>query len=227
MYLLPMVETTPSFDTEKDFVPVSLLARFEFAVVVGKAIEARDFKSFVAEIKAKPDKAVFGVPSNGTIPHFTGSRLEQVLGIKMSRVAYRGSAPIISDLVGGHIPFGIVTLSDAIPQHRAGAVRILAVSSAERSPFVPDVPTLKESGVDLVADGWYGMWLPAGSSLEFARQLSDAVAASLARPDSRDKLKAIGLIPVGSTPEALAKEVSANVAFWQPIVKETGYKITH
>ncbi|MBI5132564.1 MAG: hypothetical protein HZA66_24250 [Rhodopseudomonas palustris] len=227
MYLLPMVETAPSFDTDKDFVPVSLLARFEFAVVVGKTIAAKDFKSFVAELKSAPDKAVFGVPSNGTIPHFTGSRLEQVLGIKMTRVAYRGSAPIITDLVGGHIPFGIVTLSDAIPQHRAGGVRILAVSSAERSPFVADVPTLKESGVELVADGWYGMWLPAGSSPDLARQLSAAVATSLAKPETRDKLNAIGLIPAGSTPEGLAKELAANIAFWQPIVKETGYKITH
>jgi len=227
MYLLPMVETAPSFDTDKDFVPVSLLARFEFAVVAGKTIAAKDFKSFVAELESAPDKAVFGVPSNGTIPHFTGSRLEQVLGIKMTRVAYRGSAPIITDLVGGHIPFGIVTLSDAIPQHRAGGVRILAVSSAERSPFVADVPTLKECDVELVADGWYGMWLPAGSSPELARQLSAAVATSLAKPETRDKLNAIGLIPAGSTPEGLAKELAANIAFWQPIVKQTGYKITH
>lgn len=227
MYLLPMVENTPSFDADKDFVPVSLLARFEFAVVVGKTIEATDWKGFVAEIRGKPDKAVFGVPSNGTIPHFTGSKLEKDLGIKMTRVAYRGSAPIITDLVGGHIPFGIVTLSDAIPQHRAGAIRILAVSSAERSPFLPEVPTLKQNGVDLVADGWYGMWLPAGSSPDFAMQLSDAVSKCLAKPESREKLSAIGMIPVGSAPDGLTKELAANIAFWQPIVKETGYKITY
>ena len=125
----------------------------------------------MAWLKANPGKATFGVPSNGTIPHFTGSKLEQVLGIPMTRVAYRGSAPIINDLIGGHLPFGITTIADAIPQHRAGGVKILAVSSAERSPFLPDVPTLKESGIDLVADAWYGMWLPAGSPPEFARQV--------------------------------------------------------
>ena len=132
MYLLPMVETTPSFDAAKDFVPVSQLARFEFCVFVGTAVpaEVKDFKQFVAWLKANPDKATFGVPSNGTIPHFTGSRLEQALGIKLTRVAYRGSAPIINDLVGGHMPFAISTLTDAIPQHRAGNVRILAVGSA-------------------------------------------------------------------------------------------------
>src|SRR5450631_4071845 len=227
MYLLPMVETQPSFDTNKDFVPVSLLARFEFGVVAGPAVDAKDFKQFVTWLKANPGKATYGVPSNGTIPHFTGSQLEKMLGISMTRVPYRGSAPIINDLVGGHLPFGITTIADAIPQHRAGGVKILAVSSAVRSPFLPDVPTLKESSIDLVADGWYGMWLPAGSSRDFARQLSSALATALAKPDAREKLLAIGLIPVGSTPEGLVQELAANTAFWQPIVKATGYKITN
>jgi tripartite-type tricarboxylate transporter receptor subunit TctC len=227
MYLLPMVETAPSFDTAKDFVPVSLLARFEFGLVASPAVDARDFTQFVAWLKANPGKATFGVPSNGTIPHFAGSKLEQVLGIPMTRVAYRGSAPIINDLLGGHLPFGITTIADAIPQHRAGGVKILAVSSAERSPFLPEVPTLKESGIDLVADAWYGMWLPAGSPPEFAGRLSAAVTVALAKPEVREKLLAIGLIPVGSTPEGLTRELAANTAFWQPIVKATGYKITN
>jgi len=145
----------------------------------------------------------------------------------MTRVAYRGSAPIINDLIGGHLPFGIATIADAIPQHRAGGIKILAVSSAERSPFLPDVPTLKESGVDLVADAWYGMWLPAASSREFASQLSAAVVTSLAKPEVHEKLLAISLIPVGTTPEGLAQELAADIAFWQPIVKATGYKITY
>ncbi len=227
MYLLPMVELEPSFDPAVDFVPVSQLARFEFGIVAGPAVDAKDFKQFVAWLKANPGKATFGVPSNGTIPHFTGSKLEQVLGIPMTRVPYRGSAPIINDLVGSHLPFGITTIADAIPQHRAGGVKILAVSSAERSPFLPDVPTLKENGIDLVADAWYGMWLPAGSSPTFAKQLSEAVAAALAKPEAREKLLAIGLIPVGTTPEGLTQELAANTAFWQPIVKATGYKISN
>jgi tripartite-type tricarboxylate transporter receptor subunit TctC len=227
MYLLPMVESEPSFDLKKDFLPVSLLARFEFGLVTGPAVDVKDFQGFVAWLKANPTKAVFGVPSNGTIPHFTGSKLEQVLGISMTRVAYRGSALVINDLVGGHLPVGIVTIADAIPQHRTGGVKILAVASAARSPFLPDVPTLRESGIDLVADAWYGMWLPAGTSREFATKLSAAVAASLAKADVRDKLLAIGLIPVGTTPDGLTQELAANTAFWQPIVKATGYKINY
>ena len=227
MYLLPMVETQPTFDASKDFVPVSLLARFEFGIVIGPAVDAKDFKGLVAWLKAHPDKAAFGVPSNGTIPHFTGSKLEQVLGIKMTRVAYRGSAPIITDLIGGHLPFGIVTVADAMPQHQAGTVKILAVASATRSPFLPDVQTLKENGVDLAADAWYGMWLPAGASQDFAKQLSGGVTTALAKPDVKQKLMQLGLIPVGSTPEGLAQELAANTALWKPIVEATGYKITN
>ena len=225
MYLLPMVETIPSFDAAKDFVPVSLLARFEFALVISPAIEAVDFKSFVAWLKAHPDRTSFGVPSSGTIPHFMGSKLEKDLGIPLSRVPYRGSAAILNDLVGGHVPFGITTLADALAQHRAKGVKIIAVSSAERSPFALEVPTLKESGIDLVADAWYGMWLPAGSSPEFASKLGAAARAALGKPEVKEKLTAIGLIPVGSSAEGLTKELAANTAFWQPIVKATGYKI--
>ena len=227
MYLLPMVENQPSYDSAQDFMPVSQLARFEFVVAVSPSIGVMDFKQLVAWIKANPDKASYGVPSSGTIPHFTGFQLGKALGLSMTRVSYRGSAPIITDLIGGHVPIAITTLSDTITQHRAGAIRIVAVSGPARSPFLPDVPNLKEAGVDLVADGWYGMWLPAGSSSDFAKKLSAAVAEILAKPDIKEKLNAVSLIPVGSTREDLTKALAADTAFWQPIVKATGYKITN
>jgi tripartite-type tricarboxylate transporter receptor subunit TctC len=227
MFLLPMVEAKPSFDRDKDFMPVALLARFEFCVAIGPAVDAKDFAGLVAWLKANPTKASFGVPSNGTIPHFAGSRLEEILKIPLTRVAYRGTTPIINDLLGGHLPFAVITAADAIPQHRSGGIKILAVSSEARSPFLPEVPTLKESGIDLVASAWYGMWLPAGSPPEFAGKLSAAVAVVFAKPEVKEKLLAMGLIPVGSTAEGLTQELAANTAFWQPIVKATGYKITN
>jgi tripartite-type tricarboxylate transporter receptor subunit TctC len=227
MYLLPMVENEPSYDSAKDFVPVSQLARFEFVVVVSPSIGVTGFKQLVDWIKANPSKASYGVPSSGTIPHFTGFQLEKTLGLSMTRVPYRGSAPIITDLIAGHLPFAVTTLSDTITQHRAGGIRIVAVSGPTRSPFLSDVPTLKEAGVDLVADGWYGMWLPAGSSPDFAKKLSAAAAEVLAKPEVKEKLNAVTLIPVGSTPEQLTKALATDTAFWQPIVKATGYKITN
>jgi tripartite-type tricarboxylate transporter receptor subunit TctC len=227
MYLLPMVENQPSFDPAKDFVPVSQLARFEFVVAVSPSIGVTDFKQLVAWIKANPAKASYGVPSSGTIPHFTGWQLEKALGASMTRVPYRGSAPIINDLIAGHLPITVTTLSDTITQHRAGGIRIVAVASAARSQFLPDVATLKENGIDLNADSWYGLWLPAGSSTEFTKKLSVAVAEVLAKPEVKEKLNAVTLIPVGSTPEELAQRLAADNKFWQPIVQATGYKITN
>ena len=227
MYLLPMTENEPSFDTARDFVPVSQLTRFEFVVAVSPSIGVSDFKQLVAWIKANPQKAAYGVPSSGTIPHFTGFQLEKALGATLTRVPYRGSAPAINDLIAGHLPIIITTLSDTITQHRANGIRIVAVSGPTRSPFLGDVPTLKEEGIDLVADGWYGMWLPAGSPPEFAKKLSAAAAGILARPDIKEKLNAVTLIPVGSTPEELTKALATDTAFWQPIVKATGYKIAN
>ncbi|MBR1125441.1 Bug family tripartite tricarboxylate transporter substrate binding protein [Bradyrhizobium lablabi] len=227
MYLLPMVENEPSFDSARDFVPVSQLARFEFVVAVSPSIGVTDFKQLVAWVRANPSKATYGVPSSGTIPHFTGWQLEKALGASMTRVPYRGSAPIINDLLAGHLPITVTTLSDTITQHRAGGIRIVAVSGPTRSPFLPEVPTLKEEGINLVADGWYGMWLPAGSSPDFAKKLSAAAAEILAKPDIKEKLNAVTLIPVGSTPENLTKALATDTAFWQPIVKATGYKITN
>src|SRR5258708_28856314 len=133
MCLLPVTEVTPSLDTARDFVPVSLLARFEFAVVASPAIGATDFKQSVAWLKANPGKATFGVPSSGTIPHFIGSKLEQVLGIPMMRVAYRGSAPIVNDLLGGHLPFRLPTAADLISSHRPGRGEVSPVTTA--APF--------------------------------------------------------------------------------------------
>nr|WP_246554584.1 Bug family tripartite tricarboxylate transporter substrate binding protein [Bradyrhizobium ottawaense] len=225
MYLLPMVENQPSFDAARDFVPVSQLVRFEFAVVASPAIGVGSFSELVTWLRANVAKAAYGTPGSGNIPHFLGWRLEQMLDLSMTRAPYRGSALVMNDLIAGHLPFGITTVSDAIAQHRANGVRILAIASAERSTFVPDVPTLKESGIDLVADGWYGMWLPAGSPPDFAEKLSAAAVAMLAKPEVKEKLTAIGLIPVGSNADGLSKELAANTAFWQPIVKATGYKI--
>ena len=225
MFLLPMVETTPSFNRDTDFMPVSLLARFEFCVAIGPAVDARDFAGLVGWLKAHPDKTSFGVPSNGTIPHFTGSRLEEILKIPLTRVAYRGTTPIINDMMGGHLQFAVTTVADVVAQHQADRLKVLAVSSAKRSPFLPDVPTLRENGIDLVADAWYGMWLPAGSPPEFVGKLSAAVVTAVAKPEIREKLLTLGLIPVGSTQQGLIQELAANTALWQPIVKATGYKI--
>ena len=169
------------------------------------------------------------MPSNGTIPHFTGSRLEAILGIPMTRVPYRGGAPILKDLVGGHLPFARhhawPTPSRSIAPAPCASSRSRA---QQRSPFLPDVPTLKENGIDLVADAWYGMWLPAGSAPDFARQLSAAVGGALAKPEVKEKLLAVGLIPVGTHAGRAHRRSSSPIRrSGNRSCRRPGYKITN
>ncbi len=169
MYLLPMVESEPSFDLGQGF-RAGLAARaLRIRRGRGPCGRCEGFRAIRGLAQGQPGQGDIWRAEQRHHSAFHGiAGSSRCWAFPMTRVAYRGSAPVINDLIGGHLPFGIVTVADAIPQHRAGAVKILAVSSAERSPFLPDVPTLKESGIDLVADGWYGMWLPAGSSPDFA-----------------------------------------------------------
>jgi tripartite-type tricarboxylate transporter receptor subunit TctC len=226
IYLLPMVENTPSFDSRTSFAPVSLLGRFEFGIVVSNAIGVSDFPQLLAWLKANPEKAAYGVPSNGTIPHFAGTVLEKLTGLKTSRVAYRGGVPMLNDLAGGHLPFAIAALSDVLGQHQAGTMKIVAMSSMKRSPFLPNVPILTELGVNLVADSWYGMWLPAGTPQATVNVLSSTVMAALRQPSVQEKMMKLGVLPEGSSQEALVKQVNADIMQWKPVVEATGYKIT-
>jgi tripartite-type tricarboxylate transporter receptor subunit TctC len=226
IYLLPLVEPNPSFDSRTSFTPVSVLGRFEFAIVASNSIGVNDFSQLLAWLKANPEKATYGVPSNGTIPHFAGTVLEQLTGLKLSRVAYRGGVPMVNDLAGGHLPFAISALSDVLAQHQAGTMKIVAMSSAKRSPFLPDVPILTELGVKLVADSWYGMWLPKDTPVAIANTISSAVMVAIAQPSVQDKLLKIGVLPEGSSQEFLVKQVNADIAQWKPVVEATGYKIS-
>jgi tripartite-type tricarboxylate transporter receptor subunit TctC len=162
MYLLPMVEAKPSFDHAKDFVPVSLLGRFEFAVVTGPATGREGFRRSSSPGSGQSGESLVRRAEQRHIPHFARTRLEAALGIPMTRVPYRGGAAVVKDLVGGHLPFAVVTVSDAVVATSGRRGAHPRISSPKRSPFVPEVPTLRECGVDLVADSWYGMWLPAG-----------------------------------------------------------------
>lgn len=225
MWLMGMVHPAPGYDPVADFAPVSLLARYDFCVAVANVTGVKSMAEFAVWLKANPQKASYAIPGLGTIPHFTGTQLAKLLGVDMVRVAYRGSTPAVNDVISGQIPIIIVPVSDGLQQHKAGNLRILAVTGTERSPFLPDVPTLREGGIDLVGDAWYALWAPAGTPAETVAQINGAATALLAKPDMKDRLAAFGLVAVGSTPQQLAQAMSEAATAWGPIVKETGYKI--
>jgi tripartite-type tricarboxylate transporter receptor subunit TctC len=225
MWLLPLVHKAPGFDPYADFAPIAQLASFEFCVAVSNASGLKSMAELAAWAKANPDKATYAIPSVGTIPHFTGVALGKLFGVDMKRLAYRGGAPAINDLVGGQIPLSVGTLADALQQHRGGNLRILAVASEKRSPFAPAIPTLKESGFDIVGDSWYGMWAPKGTPADVVSAYHKAAAAALADAGVLSRLETLGLVPSPSTPERLTALMKDNAARWAPIIAASGYRM--
>ena len=223
MWLMALVHKAPGYDPFKDFEPVSHLTAFEFCVAVANSTGIGSMKELAAWAKANPDRATYGLPGVGTIPHFTGVALSKLIGVDMRRLPYRGGAPAMNDLVGGQIPISIGTLADALQQHRGGKVKILAVASRKRSPFLPDVPTLIEEGFNVDGEAWYGMWVPAKTPADVIAKLNAAVVAAIQEPEVVKRLEALGLIPSGTSPARLNEIMRENTTQWGPVVKESGY----
>src|SRR5262245_5401404 len=177
MALYQHVYRSLEYDPIKDFAAVSQLATFDFAVAVGPKTPATSLEELVAWMKANPSQASFGSPGAGTLTHFLGIQLGRTAGIELRHVPYKGSAATLTDLAAGHVPAVFTAISDLVEMHNAKRIRILAMSGAARSPFVPDVPTFREAGFDIEGTSWYGAFAPARTPLETVDRLSRIMAA--------------------------------------------------
>src|SRR5689334_5149230 len=146
MVVAPLVFKDNGYDGEKDFVPVSHVNDYEFALSVATAVPVKELSHLVAWMRANPEKANFGVPATGSLPHFFALMMGEKAKVRAEVVGYRGSGPLLTDLIGGQVPIAFDTFDVDLPQHQAGKIRILAVSGARRSPFAPEIPTFKEAG---------------------------------------------------------------------------------
>ena len=208
------------FDPAKDFAPVSLMIEVPNLLEVNLKVPATTVAELVALAKAKPGTMNFGSQGNGTTSHLAGELLKLKAGIDVTHVPYRGTAPALNDLVAGNIQFLFDNLVSSLPFVRAGTLRALAVGSAVRSPALPDVPTLIESGFpDFESTAWFAMVAPAGTPASIVTRLSDGVAAALRQPDTEARMKDLGATTVASTPEALGARIKAEIARWAPVVK--------
>lgn len=221
----PLTHSKLRYDPAKDFAPVSLAANFQMALAVGPGSPATTLHEYIAWARANPAKATYGVPLAGGPTHFFGVMLARTTGIDLAVVPYKGSAAFVSDLLGGQVPAGITVLSQLLKHHEAGKLRLLATSGSRRSPLAPDVPTFKESGfAALEGTGWQAFYTSAGTPRTTIDRLSQAVASAIKSPDIRSRLIALGLEPVGSTPDELALRVAEDIAWWAPIVKASGFR---
>lgn len=212
------------FDPMKDVIPVSRVVAFQVGVGAAMQIGAANIKEFIAWAKANPDKASYGSPGPGTSSHLTGLLLSQAIGVPMAHVPYRGGSAMIADLTAGHIPLMFTSISD-YPEHaRAGKLRILASAGPNRSPAAPDVPTLREQGIDIAFEAGFDLHVRAGVPRDMVAKLHAAVASAVRQPDIRAKLEAMGVQPRASTPEELLKQQAEELKFWEAPVKASGYK---
>ncbi|MDR7093465.1 Bug family tripartite tricarboxylate transporter substrate binding protein [Hydrogenophaga laconesensis] len=224
MLVAPLVFKDAGYDPEKDYQPVSQASSYEFAVAVGAGVPVRELNHLLAWLRANPEQANFGVPATGSLPHFFGLMVGDKAGVKAQVVGYRGSGPLLTDLMGGQIPVAFDTFDTLLPQHEAGKVRILAVSSAKRSPFAPAIPTFREAGLDLSADGWNTFFAPASMPAARVAQLGQAIREVMQAPETVRRFNDARLGPVASTPEQTSRMLAAYRAQWAPVVQKSGYQ---
>lgn len=222
MVLFPHVYRKLDYDPVKDFTPISLLAHFQFGVVSGPASHVKTVAEMLAKAKADPQSATYGSPGQGTLPHFMGVLMEQSTGVPFTHIPYQGGAPANNALLGGHIGYKFDVVSETAELHRAGKVRIIAVTGAKRDPQVPEVPTLRESGVPMEATAWFAMYGPAGLPPAVQARLEQAVAKALKTPAVQESLANLGYEAVGSTGAELAAAQRADLARWEKPIKATG-----
>lgn len=224
MVVAPLVFKDAGYDPEDTFQPVSQVSDYEFGLAVSSAVPVKELNHLLAWLRANPDKANFGVPATGSLPHFFALMTTERAKVNGQVVGYRGSGPLISDLLGGQVPVAFDTLDTLLPQHEAGKLRILASSGSKRSPFSKDIPTYKEAGLDLVATGWNAFFAPAAMPRDKVERLGKAIREVMLDADTRSKFAAAKMTPVASSPTETVAMLKAYRAQWAPVVRKSGYQ---
>lgn len=213
-----------SFDPVKDFTPVSQLAGFQFAIVSGPKTQVKNIAEMLAKVKSDPSGSTYGSSGSGTVPHFLGVMLGEAAKIDFQHVPFQGGAPAVNALLGGHIGYNMDVVSEALEVHRSGKARVIAVTGAQRSSQLPDVPTLREQGIPMDASAWFAIYGPANMPPATLARLNKAVIAAVNDPAAKAKLASLGFDVIGSTPEQLAAVQKADLNKWEKPIKATGFQ---
>ena len=221
--LFPHVYKKLNSDPVKDLAPISQLASFQFCIVSGPKTNVKNMAEMRALPKSDPGSTNFGSSGNGTVPHFPGIMLGDAAGIPMNHVPFQGGAPAMDALLGGHVGYTTDVVTEALEQHRSGKARIIAVVGANRATQVPEVPTLREQGVPIDASAWFAMYGPANLPANVVQRLNRAVILAMKEAEFAAKLTALGLEPIGSTPEQLAAVQKADFVKLEKPVKASGF----
>ena len=226
MVINPALYSRLPYATLKDFVPLARTAMQPLALLVNPSVPAKNLQEFMAYAKSRPGQVNFGSAGNGGISHLVPEMFKTATGLFMVHIPYRGSAPAFTDLMGGQVQFMAESIPQAASYHKQGKVRALAVTSKERNPALPEVPTVIESGIKgFEVVGFYGFLAPAGTPKDVVNKLSDAFGQVLQMPDVRNRMVSQGADPAFLGADDFAKFLAAEMPRWADAVKKSGAKL--
>jgi tripartite-type tricarboxylate transporter receptor subunit TctC len=209
------------YDFEKDFAPITTVALVPNVLSVGPRVPAKSVAELIALAKASPGKLTFGSNGVGTGQHLIGAQFEALAGVKLLHVPYKGSGPLTNDLLGGQIDMSFDTVTPVLPHIQSGKLRALAVTTAQRSQALPDVPTMEEAGLKGFDMGtWFGVLAPAQTPKPVLDRLSKEMMRIIASPDFAKRMAAIGAVPIGDTPAQMAARIKSDTGKYAVLVKD-------
>lgn len=224
MVMIPHTVKKLAYDPVADFVPIGRAASYSYSITAGPMVPAANLKDALVWLKANPTKATFGSPGAGGAQHFAGVLLSQETGVPLEHVAYKGSGPAVLDLIGGNLALAIGTPAETMEHHRSGKVRILATTGASRMRSLPDVPTLRDAGLEMApVEGWFGVYGPAGMPPSEVDRWSRALRTALDKPAVQERIRAVGIEPDYAGPTELAAQKAADYKRWEAPIKASGF----
>ena len=214
------------YDAVKDFAPISLVAQVPLLLVTHPSVPAKSVSELVAYAKSRPGQVTFGSASAGSSGHLAGEMLNTYAGLKAQHVPYKGDGPALIDLIGGQITYVFPNMPAAVQHVRGGKLRSYAVTTPKRSPAMPEVPTMIESGVaGFEVIPWYGLMTAAGTPASTVAKLNAEVDRALGLPDVKERLASLGAEGLGGPPERFSRQIASDIAKYAKVVKESGARI--
>lgn len=226
LVIFPMTYRSLNYDVDRDFIPVAHLAEVPTVISAASDRPYRSLRDYIAWVREDPARGTVGLTSLGGTLHFAVFGMGRELGLALTPIPYKGGAPLVTDLVGGHVPLSTDALASQLELHRSGKVRILAVSGLKRNAALPDVPTVHEAGVKAFdhANAAYGAYVPAGTPPEVVRKLESALIAAVRNPQVKDALTRGGLEATGLPGKDLGRMLEEERRVWRPIVQASGFR---
>lgn len=219
--IAPAVFKKVPYDLEKDFAPITTVALVPNVLVVNASNPAKNVADLVAQAKAKPNQLNYGSNGNGTAQHLIGTQFENLNGVQITHIPYKGSGPLTTDLIGGQVTMSFDTVTPVLPHIKAGRLKALAVTTGKRSSALPDVPTLAEAGLKGFDIGtWFGVLAPVATPKDIVARLNLEAVKIIQSPDFRKRMDEIGAEPIGNTPEQMGKQIHDDVEKFARLVKD-------